>query len=49
MNLTQTKTTFESQLAEALAKKESLDIEIKVIKSKIKKLDKLIKQAEEIK
>jgi len=48
MNLTEQKTNFEKQLAEAIAKSESLAIEIKLIKSKLKKLDKIIKDAESL-
>jgi len=46
MNLHQQKETFEKQLSEAIAKSAALDYEIKMIKSKIKKLDKIIKEAE---
>jgi hypothetical protein len=46
MNLTEQKTNFEKQLAEAIAKSDQLATEIKLIKSKLKKLDKIMKQAE---
>jgi len=49
MNLEEQKTTFEKQLGEAITKRNQIEIEIKLIKSKIRKLDKIIEQANSLK
>jgi len=49
MNLEEQKSNFDKQLSEAIRKSESISMEIKLIKSKIRKLDKIIEQANSLK
>jgi len=48
MNLHDQKATFEKQLQLVIEKSKELEIETRLIKSKLRKLDRIIKEAEEL-